>query len=228
MEENKETSELQRKEPSNDTKKCKYCQSDIPKKASVCPVCKKNQGSGCGTLIVTLIILGVIWGALSPAFDKQKNKNNVVDVSQDNTQEEQSESAEEQSEEETISKGQSFENNGLKVTIDDVNTDFTDYEHNEYLSPEEGKKYIQVSFTFENTNGSTDKYVSIYDFECYADNTLCEQSYNFGGDFINTNLSQGRNVSFSTYYIVPSDATSIELEYTANIWTGEKVIVKVQ
>ena len=26
-----------------ETKKCKYCQSDIPKKAKVCPVCKKKQ-----------------------------------------------------------------------------------------------------------------------------------------------------------------------------------------
>ena len=32
------------KDTGEETKKCKYCQSDIPKKAKVCPVCKKKQG----------------------------------------------------------------------------------------------------------------------------------------------------------------------------------------
>lgn len=226
MEENKETSELQRKEPSNDTKKCKYCQSDIPKKAKVCPNCRKKQSGGCLSTIIGVIVFFVVVGIISSALgnNKEESGDNVVDVSQNAGQGEDDSNDVAESE---IKEGQSFENSGLKVTIDDVNTDFTDYDKDWY-TPEDGKKYIQVSFTFENTSDSGDKYVSIYDFECYADNTLCEQSYNFGGDFINTNLSQGRNVSFSTYYIVPSDATSIELEYTANIWTGEKVIVKVQ
>lgn len=116
----------------------------------------------------------------------------------------------------------------MKVTINDTNTNYTDYD-DEYgwYKLDDSKKYIEVSFTFENTSDS-DKYVSIYDFDCYADNTKCEQSFNFGNDFINANLSSGRNVSFSTYYVVPSDANSIELEYTADIWTDEKVIVKVQ
>lgn len=162
-----------------------------------------------------------------------KEENTVIDTTDGTTQQIQVEKtseeikSEEPSTEEKLKKGQSFEKDGLKVTIDDVNTDYTDYDKN-WFSPDEGKKYIKVSFTYENTSDSGDKYVSIYDFECYADNALCEQSYNFGGDFINANLSKGRNVSFSTYYVVPIDASTIELEYSANIWTGEKVVVKVQ
>lgn len=30
-----------------------------------------------------------------------------------------------------------------------------------------------------------------------------------------------------TYYIVPVSATEVELEYTSNIWTNEKVIIKI-
>ena len=41
------------KDTGEETKKCKYCQSDIPKKAKVCPVCKKKQG-GHGCLIVAM------------------------------------------------------------------------------------------------------------------------------------------------------------------------------
>ena len=70
----------------------------------------------------------------------------------------------------------------------------------------------------------------MYDFKCYADNTACEQKYvtSVVGDFMNTNLSVGRNVSFKTLYAIPADASSIELEYEANVWTNEKVIVQLK
>lgn len=51
------------------------------------------------------------------------------------------------------------------------------------------------------------------------------QLYN---DFINTNLSKGRNISFKTYYEVPINAEKIELEYETNIWTNKKIIIKLK
>lgn len=33
------------------TKVCKYCQSEISKKAKICPNCRKKQGGGCGTAL---------------------------------------------------------------------------------------------------------------------------------------------------------------------------------
>ncbi|MBQ8966904.1 hypothetical protein [Ruminococcus sp.] len=47
-------------------------------------------------------------------------------------------------------------------------------------------------------------------------------------DFINTNLSSGRKVSFTAFYEVPKDSRDIELEYSANFWTDEKVIIQVK
>ena len=72
-------------------------------------------------------------------------------------------------------------------------------------------------------------YVSSSDFSCYADNESCDQSFfasvnEFSGD----TLSTGRKISFSVVFEVPVDAESIELEYTANIWSSEKVIIKLQ
>ena len=37
-----------------ETKKCKHCQSDIPKKAKVCPVCKKKQLSKLKVFLICL------------------------------------------------------------------------------------------------------------------------------------------------------------------------------
>ena len=97
-----------------------------------------------------------------------------------------------------------------------------------YNAPNDGMKYVMCAFTFEN-KGDSDAYVSIYDFDCYADNTLCDQIYSLDdNDFMNTNLSSGRNVSFKTYYAVPVNANSIELEYETNAWTSEKVIIKLK
>ena len=42
-------------------KKCKFCQVDIPKKAKVCPNCKRTvKGPGCLTVIAAfIIVLGI-------------------------------------------------------------------------------------------------------------------------------------------------------------------------
>lgn len=48
----------------NETKKCKHCQSDIPKKAKVCPNCRKKQG-GILKWIFVIVIALIIIGALS-------------------------------------------------------------------------------------------------------------------------------------------------------------------
>lgn len=132
----------------------------------------------------------------------------------------------EKEEKEFFTAGESFDAKGLVVTINELNSEFTDYDDPYGLNElEDGKKYIKASFTFEN-NSDSEKYVSIYDFDCYADGTTCEQHYSFGGDFINTNLSPTRNVSFDTYYIVPADCEVIELEYKINMFSDEIVLIR--
>ena len=132
----------------------------------------------------------------------------------------------EKEEKEFFTAGESFDAKGLVVTINELNSEFTDYDDPYGLNElEDGKKYIKASFTFEN-NSDSEKYVSIYDFDCYADGTTCEQHYSFGGDFINTNLSPTRNVSFDTYYIVADDCEVSELEYKINMFSDEIVLIR--
>lgn len=211
-----------------ETKLCKHCQTEIPKKAKVCPNCKKKQG-GIVKWIVIAIVAILIIGSMG-GTDEGAEKDNSVDatgLAENNVSNNTDEVASGDEQDSAIEAGESFEANGLKVTINEVSTNYTDYDdpYNWY-TPDDGYKYIMVSFTYENT-GDSDAYVSIYDYDCYADGTLCEQQY-FDSDFINANISSGRNVSFETYYIVPVNATEVELEYTSNIWTSEKVIVKIQ
>jgi len=41
------------------TKKCRECQTDIPKKARRCPNCRTKQGIGVGGLLVAVIFIGI-------------------------------------------------------------------------------------------------------------------------------------------------------------------------
>ena len=214
----------------NKTKICKHCQSEIPKKAKVCPNCRKKQGKGIAKWILIVFIAILMFSCVAGSgeeetLEKEPIQSNVED---DKTTESIAEEFENPEELGYVVPGEMFNVDDLKISVNSADTDFTDYE-DEYgwYDLENGMKYISVSFTYQNDSDS-DKYVSIYDYECYADGTLCEQSYNFNGDFLNANLSSGRNVSFDVFFVVPSDAEKIELEYTKNIWTDEKIIIKLQ
>lgn len=72
----------------NEAKKCKYCQSEIDKKAKVCPVCKRNlKGHGCLIpiavfflmLIATLIYAVAVGEKDSEATKKKARKQNEQD-----------------------------------------------------------------------------------------------------------------------------------------------------
>ena len=178
---------------------------------------KKKTGCLIALLIAVIILVFMILLAGISGSDSEESNNTKP------------ESAAEDKEEE-ITVGSSFEVDDLKITTNEANTDFNEYEDEYgYLAPENGMKYIMVSFTFENIGESGDKYVSIYDFDCYADDASCEQEYSLDdSSFINTNLSPGRNVSFKTYYIVPFDTKSIELEYKESMLDDDRVKIKIQ
>lgn len=226
-EEKKKTTTKAKTKTKPKTKKCKHCKSDMPYAAKVCPTCGRRQGFGClmwilifiAILFVLGIVDAIIRGAiLASIFSSIGNETKI----EQNVKNESSGGNE-------LTVGSSFEKNGLKITVNDANLGYQGYD-NEYgfYDLPVGMRYIMVSFTFEN-EGSSDAYVSIYDFNCYADDTSCEQAYfSDGNDFANTNLSPGRNISFQTYYKVPDNATTIELEYETDFWTGEKAVIKLQ
>lgn len=61
-----------------ETKLCKHCQTEIPKKAKVCPNCRKKQGGILKWVIIVLVIL-VIIGSAGGAEEDKNNENAVVE-----------------------------------------------------------------------------------------------------------------------------------------------------
>ena len=197
---------------------------------------KTKRHLGSWFAIIFSVLMLIVGGSLigcGVGFGGSETQDTIIEVNSDVIVSQNSEV--EQTQQETTdpqdyyTEGMSFDSGNLRITINSVDLDYDDYE-DEYglYTLEEGMKYVCVSSTYENM-GNTDAYVSIYDYVCYADGTLMEQYYLFGDDFINANLSPGRNVSFETYYIVPIDANEIELEYTNLLsFSDEKIIIKLQ
>ena len=191
---------------------------------------KKPKNMIARVLITILLAFYIFLGGSSISSDDSKSDTSSSTVTKTTDGENTTRDAKtsKDNKEDTITVGSTFEVKGLKITINDANTNFTDW--GKYDSEHaDGMKYIMVNFTFENTKEKGDKYVSIYDFDCYADNASCDQVYlSDDSNFVNTNLSPGRNVSFTTYYEVPENATSIELEYKESMRGDSKTKIVIQ
>lgn len=60
------------------TKVCKYCQTEIPKKAKVCPQCRKKQG-GVGKIILLVIVGFILLGScFGSSSDEKTGTNNAT------------------------------------------------------------------------------------------------------------------------------------------------------
>lgn len=64
---------------SEETKKCKHCQTDIPKKAKVCPNCRKKQGGKLKWILISLFIIGLI-GSLLEDDNKEVSTSSKIET----------------------------------------------------------------------------------------------------------------------------------------------------
>ena len=91
-----------------------------------------------------------------------------------------------------------------------------------FSKPKDGYKYITCEFEFENKSKS-DYAVSFFSFNCYADGANCESAY-FRDDGISATLSSGRKTKGTVTFMVPMDATIVEVEYLSDFWTSKHVV----
>ena len=183
-------------------------------------------------VIVLLVIAGAGAGTAGKK-DKKASIDNSGATETANSSGSTSDNAEstlQTTEQQKVKVGGNFTYDNMKVTINSADLDFhvKDDTFNMH-TPKEGYKLISVAVTVENL-GDSDEYVGTTDFKCFADNTECDDDYiSSESEFINSNLSPGRNVSFKLFYFVPQNASSIELEYARSFsFDDNKVIIQLQ
>lgn len=199
-----------------ETKLCKHCQTEIPKKAKVCPNCKRRQG-GIGCLGVVLLVLGVFIfiGSFGASMSKDKNPEKVGEVGT-----ELSETGT-QTIDNTFNVGDVVETDNFRITYESAG-EYTD--SNEFLQPKDGYVYWEFKFKFENISNTDQTVSTMMDWECYADNSKADQTWIVDDNGLDGKLSAGREAEGAVYFEVPKDAESIELEYDINFWQSDKII----
>lgn len=202
-----------------DTKKCKHCQMDIPKKAKRCPHCRKKQGGALKWVIIGVVV--VIFIAIATSGEEEKPTAKKVGTTangQDKSKDTQNEDSQEDPKNE-FHVGDIVETDDFKISYISAEDYFTD---NEFMQPKDGYKYVKAVFEFEN-RGDSDHYVSSSDFCCYADGYDMEQSYFDELDLDASSLSPGRKTQGAVFFQVPIDAQEIVFEYESDFWTEDKI-----
>lgn len=204
----------------NKTKKCKHCQSDIPKKAKVCPNCRKKQGGIMKWVIIAIVaILLFSCGTGNNEDDKKPSNSNPQNVGSVTA----SEVTTTEEVDNVFEVGEIVETSDLKISFISAEEYKSD---NQFIQPKDGNVFYRMEFEFENLSDS-DTYVSSYNFTCYADDYDMEAKY-FDSLDLNATLSKGKKTKGSVFFEVPKDAKEITLEYELNFFTEDKVIFRVK
>lgn len=116
--------------------------------------------------------------------------------------------------------GEIYEDKNIAIKYVSLDDNFTGY--NKYATVKSGCKVIKAEFEFENV-GSSDQYVSSYEFNCYADGYDCDSFWSVEGSSFSSTLSKGKKAKGAIYFQVPTNATSITIEYETNVITNSKI-----
>lgn len=123
----------------------------------------------------------------------------------------------------TYAPGDVINANGLEITYVKAEKHIED---NMFLQPEEGYMYIRLFLSVDNKSDS-DKFISSFEFTCYADGKKAESYYSSTEALEGGTLSAGRKDEGYIYFKVPTTAQEIEVEYETSFWTDKKAILVV-
>lgn len=75
------------------TKKCKYCKTEIPADAKVCPQCRKKLKGGKLKWVILIILVGAIIGAVAGESDSKSGGSTTTATSSTTSEQEKEEAA---------------------------------------------------------------------------------------------------------------------------------------
>lgn len=207
------------------TKVCKYCQSEISKKAKICPNCRKKQ-CGIGKTLAIVIFLFIIVGVAASGSESEKgtdeNPKKVTNSASNSDSSNNETNAAEQKNEFVV--GDVVETSNMRISY----LSASEYNpNNEFLQPQEGYVYWRFEFEFENISSSDHTVSSMIDWSCYADDYDMKQSW-IGEDSLDAQLSAGKKAKGAIYFELPKEFANATLEYKTNYWNDNKVVFRIR
>ncbi|MCQ2521847.1 MAG: hypothetical protein MJ105_05660 [Lachnospiraceae bacterium] len=126
----------------------------------------------------------------------------------------------------TVHIGEEFGNHTIVGKVIYVDLDYKDY--NDMLTTvDEGYKAVLVRIKMINISDNSN-YVSVGDFNCYADNISMDADFWSSDDNYNAYIEAGRGAILGAVYIVPMETKSIELEYDPLGERADRQIIIIQ
>lgn len=196
---------------SNETKVCKHCQTEISKKAKVCPNCHKKQGGIVKWIIIVLVAIMIISAVTSG--DEEPKKVGETQSNQQNTQEKNETK-------DAFAIGEIAELNDVRVTM----TDYKESSGSEWNKPTDGNIFLLVQFEIENNSDEEVTVSSMLSFEAYADDYSASLSLSALMENDETQLdgtvAPGKKMKGWIGYEVPSDWAKFEVQFVDSIWSN--------
>ena len=122
-----------------------------------------------------------------------------------------------------LSVGEQYEDKNLRITY----LSCEDYESdNMFVKPKEGYHIVSLMLEFENL-GSSDRSISSFSFDCYADGMACDPNH-YRDDDLSATISAGRKAKGTVSFEVPDTAEVIEAEFNSNVWTSKRIVFTVK
>lgn len=167
-----------------------------------------------------LIILVLIIAVAGSSGSSENETKTTLSLGEENNITNNSSNSSRNEEKTKYNVGDIYEGKDVAIKYVSVDENFTRY--SSYASIKDGYKIIKADFEFENV-GTSDKSVSSYNFNCYADGYDCDSFWSTEDATFSATLSSGKKTKGSVYFEVPKDATEIVLEYEVNWLTSSKI-----
>ena len=193
----------------NETKVCKHCQTEIPKKAKVCPNCRKKQGGLIKWIIIGAIAIAII-GSIAGGSDDEPKKVGETQTGKQESEEKK----------DTFSLGEIAELDDVRVTL----TDYKESSGSEWNKPSDGNVFILVQFEIENNSQEEIAISSMMSFEAYADDYAANLSIGALAENSETQLdgtvAPGKKMKGWIGYEIPKDWGKFEVQFVDSIWSS--------
>lgn len=223
-------------EKGKETKLCKHCQAEIPKKAKVCPNCKRKQGGIVKWIVIAVVVLVIIGAAAGGKDDNEPKKGGDTSTNAESNSNSnvakpastESEIVEETNKETTFKKGEIAELNNVQVTL----TDYKESTGSEYNKPADGKVFLLAEFEIANNTDKELAISSMLSFEAYADDYKLD--YSLGamidkeGSQLDGSIAAGKKMKGWIGWEVPQDYQNVEIHFTDNVWSSDKFVFAIE
>lgn len=204
----------------NGTKKCKYCQAEMPLNSNMCLQCGKRQGGALKYILIAVAVFIVI-GVVAAAFGKDDgpkkvNTNNSVEDNAGN------DATTEETKKDTFTVGETAQMQDIQVTL----SNYEESEGSNFYKPSEGKVFVLAEFEIANNSDKDLAISSLLSFKAYADDYSLNYSVaamiDKSDSTLDGSIAAGKKMKGWIGYEVNADWEKVEIEFSPEVWKSKK------